>query len=90
MSKVENKQYLRQFEVIRNYFDKKELKWKDAHIFTTDSFKEAVKIASDSIVSSINGEFIQLVVYEADGETLVCRFFEIDIMNLYKLRRYLI
>ena len=84
MSKVENKPNLRQFVVVRSYY--KDLLLKDEHIFTSDSLEEAIKIAHESLD---NEYYIQVKVYEADGETLVTRFYPTDINALYKIRQYL-
>lgn len=90
MSKVKNKPNLRQFEVVKTYFDDEEHKWKDEHLYTTDSFKEAIKIAYETYGKVDQYISITIACYEADGETLVNRWYTMDIINLYKIRQYLI
>lgn len=84
MSKVENKPNLRQFVVVKYYY--KGYILTDEHVFTSDSFKEAIETAYESL----NDEcYVQVEIYEADGKTSVCKWYPYQIRVLYQIRQYL-
>lgn len=78
-----------QFKVLKRYYDRKQDRWLEEHIYTTNSFKEAVEIAYKSRDIKTTCD-IYIYVYEADREVIGCIWDEPIINNLYKIRKYLI
>ena len=79
-----NKPNMRQFVVVKYYH--KDLHITKEHVFTSDSFKEAIKVAYKSISENC---YIEMNVYEADGKKIICNWIQSDIRDLYKIREYL-
>ena len=74
-----------QFEVVKEHYDGK---WTKTDSFTTDSFKDAIVMAYQNQTHKIY-DYIHIVVYEADGTSVVCDLNEAYIITLHMLRQYL-
>ena len=63
------------------------------HLWTSDSLRNAVKKASEFILKRDQDEeseaFINVRVYEEDGETIVINLTEFEVIDLFYIKEYL-